>query len=348
MRVVTCPDFRDTNPYQKLLATAVSHQNITVLWGGYGRFALLKALKQKPDLIHLHWIAPFWLDRNPLRSRLSALRFLAEVQLVKRRGIKLVWTIHNLQDHERTNPCLEHAVNRQLCRLVDRVIVHCAAAEATVLQTYRLSAAFHRKIAIIQHGNFIGVYENKISQTTVRKRLHLPLNATVFLYFGQIRPYKGVPSLIRAFRQIGIDDAHLLIVGQPANAAMAASLHDVCGNHPRVHLHLKFIPDAEIQQFMNAADIVVLPFRDISTSSTVILGMSFGKAIITPSIGCLPETLDVQGCHFYDPTANELAQTLQQMVGIDWRRMGEHNLEMARRMNWNDIGRQTAELYQRI
>jgi glycosyltransferase involved in cell wall biosynthesis len=348
MRVLICPDFRATNPYQQLLATAVSHQNITVLWGKHGRFTLLKSLRYKPDLIHLHWTAPFWLDGHPLRSRVAALRFLAELLEAKRRGVKLVWTAHNLHDHERTNPRLEHAVNRWLCRLVDRVLVHCAAAETAVLQTYRLPAAFRRHITVTGHGNFIGVYENGVSRAKARRRFSLPAEAPVFLFFGQIRPYKGVPALLDAFRRLEMAAAHLLIAGRPADAALAASLREASREHPRIGLHLRFIPDAAIQHFMNAADVVVLPFRDISTSSTVILAMSFGKAIVAPPFGCLPQILDERGCCFYDPGEEGLAEALRQVRMADWGRMGRHNLALARRLDWDEIGRRTAEVYRRL
>lgn len=348
MRVLMCPDFRATNPYQRLLAAAVSQHNITVQWGEHGRFALLRSLQQKPDLIHLHWTAPFWLDAHPLRSRAAALRFLAELLLVRQQGVKLVWTLHNLQNHERTNPRLEHAVNRQIGRLVDHVLVHCAAAETAVVQTYHLPPAFRRKLTTTGHGSFIGVYDNAISRTAARQRLHLPPDDLVFLFFGQIRPYKGVPALIHAFRQINLPQAHLLIVGWAIDRRMVNSLREISAGMARIQLHLEFIPDTAVQQFMNAADILVLPFRDISTSSTLILGMSFAKALVAPALGCLPQTVDAQGCCFYDGTTGGLAAALRQAAASDWRQMGQHNLELARQMDWDEIGRRTAEVYRRL
>ena len=345
MRVLMCPDFRPTNPYQQLLATSVSRHNINVHWGGYGRFALLQSLRQKPDLIHLYWTAPFWLDAHPLRSRVSALRFLAELLLVKQQGIKIVWTLHCLQNHERTNPRLEHAVNRQIYRLVDHVLVDYPAMKPAILQTYRLPTSFRHKMTTTGHGSFIGVYDNTISQAAARRQLSLPPDALVYLFCGQIRPYKGIPALIQAFRQLEMPKAHLLIAGQPANADLANTLREACSSHPRIHLHLGFIPDSAIQQYMNAADVVVLPFQDIASSGTMILGMSFAKALVAPAIGCLPQTVDAQGCIFYDGSANGLAAALQQVVAADLQRMGRHNLELAQQMDWDDIGQQTAEVY---
>lgn len=347
MRVLMCPDFRETNPYQRLLATAVSH-HITVQWGEHGRFALLRSLRQKPDLIHLHWTAPFWLDAHPLRSRIAALRFLAELLLVKQQGVKLVWTLHNLHDHECTNPRLEHAVNRQIARLVDHVIVHCAAEETAVLQTYHLPPTFRHKLTTTGHGSFIDVYDNTISRTAARQQLHLPPDNLVFLFFGQIRPYKGVPALIHAFRQLDLPQAYLLIVGKSADEQIANSLRKASAGQPHIRLYLEFVPDTAVQQFMNATDVLVLPFRDISTSSTLILGMSFAKALVTPALGCLPQMVDAQGCCFYDGTTTGLVAALRQVATTDWRQMGQRNLELARQMNWDEIGRQTAEVYWRI
>jgi len=344
-----CPDFRATNPYQELLAASLAEHNINVSWGReFGRFAIYKAIKYHPclDLIHLHWSSPFWLDSHPIKSRLAALRFLTEIAWAKMQGVKLVWTIHNIQDHEWTNPILERNVNRKICRLVDHIIVHCEASEAAVLHDYRLSERFRQKISIVGHGNLIDFYENRMTQSTARQQLQIPSDHLVLLYFGRIRPYKGVPELIKAFHQLDASQIHLIIAGQVTSADAELALQNECRDHPHIHLYPRFVPDTVVQRFMNAADVVVLPFLDIVASSTVILGMSFGKAIVTPMLGCLSETLDVRGCVFYDPHDKQgLVAALRQISSSNWQRMGSWNLELAKMMNWSSIGRMTAEIY---
>ena len=51
-------------------------------------------------------------------------------------------------------------------------------------------------------------------------------------------------------------------------------------------LALRYIPDAELQVWLRAADVVVLPFRDILTSGSAILALSFGRAVVAPALGC--------------------------------------------------------------
>lgn len=61
------------------------------------------------------------------------------------------------------------------------------------------------------------------------------------------------------------------------------------------------IDDFVLKDYMKAADVMVLPYRDIINSGSAILGMSFGKAIIAPHLGCIPEILKSEGGILYDP-----------------------------------------------
>lgn len=72
-------------------------------------------------------------------------------------------------------------------------------------------------------------------------------------------------------------------------------------DNPRIHLHARRIPDEELQLFYNAADVVVLPFKQILTSGSLVLAMSFGKAVVTPHLESLLEILPEEGVKWFDP-----------------------------------------------
>src|SRR5690606_40109602 len=99
-------------------------------------------------------------------------------------------------------------------------------------------------------------------------------------------------------------NAELVIAGAPLNAQVEKDVRDAATSQ-HVHLHPHFVPDAEIQVYMNAADAVVLPYHDVLTSGAVVLAMSFGKACIAARIGCIPDMLDDAGAILYDPDRSD-------------------------------------------
>jgi glycosyltransferase involved in cell wall biosynthesis len=99
---------------------------------------------------------------------------------------------------------------------------------------------------------------------------------------------------------------------------------------------------------MNACDVVVLPYRDIFTSGSVFLAMSFGRACIAPHKGCIGEVLDDSGAFLYDSDEG-LLQVLHYAIEkkADLPRMGKHNLQLAEQLlSWSNLAKMTLDVYQ--
>jgi glycosyltransferase involved in cell wall biosynthesis len=186
--------------------------------------------------------------------------------------------------------------------------------------------------------------------------LHLPLTVnhsplTVFLFLGLLRPYKGLEELLPAFRSLPDPNAALLIAGRPRPSDYAAHLAEQAAYDPRVLLHPHFVPVDEVQVWMNAADAVVLPYRQITTSGAAMLAWSFGKPVIAPALPAFLEPMAAAPFLglLYDPAApNGLADVLRQAVAIDWQTHHQPILAWARQFDWPGIGDQFAALYQQV
>jgi glycosyltransferase involved in cell wall biosynthesis len=210
-------------------------------------------------------------------------------------------------------------------------------------------------IAVIPHGHYIDAYPNTVTRADARRARHLPLtigrsSSTVFLFFGLIRPYKGLEELLPAFHSLGDANAVLLIAGRSRPSDYAARLAAQAGPDPRVVWHPHFVPNDEVQGWMNAADIVALPYRQITTSGAAMLAWSFGKPVIAPALPAFTEPM--RAAPFlgllYDPADPAgLAEALRQATQTDWQRQREPILAWARQFDWPGIGRQMASLYQR-
>jgi beta-1,4-mannosyltransferase len=213
------------------------------------------------------------------------------------------------------------------------------------MSIYRMAA--YSRATVIPHGNYIHIYENVIDKMQARKQLRLNTEDIVYLYFGQIRPYKGTLELIDTFRKLDAPRTELLIAGSPYNNEIVEDILKRCNKNENIKTILKFIPDDEIQIYMNASDIVALPYKDILTSGAVMLAMSFGKPIIAPLIGCIPDVLDNEGGLLYNPSDdNGLLEAMRHALDADLIKMGKHNLELAKQLQWDDIAKRTYKIYQ--
>ena len=105
-----------------------------------------------------------------------------------------------------------------------------------------------------------------------------------------------------------------------------------------------------MQLYMNSADVMVFPYRDILTSGGIIMAMSFGKAIIAPYLGCISDTLDSSGSFLYDTSdKNGLLKAMREAVNSKskMKAMGRHNLDLAKKLDWESIAKSTYKVYEK-
>ena len=100
-------------------------------------------------------------------------------------------------------------------------------------------------------------------------RSSLEENASIVLFFGQIRPYKNIPELIRVFSRLQRTDARLLIVGGVSNDRLEREVREAASDE-RVLLRLGPIPDDQLHRYLAAATLVVLPYREILNSGSAL------------------------------------------------------------------------------
>ncbi len=205
------------------------------------------------------------------------------------------------------------------------------------------------KVRVIPHGHYRGAYPDTISRTEARERLGLPAAARVVAFTGWLRPYKGVTELVQAFAALPEPYARLVIAGQAVDADYVARLETLTAADPRARLDLGFLPDEELQVYLRAADVVACPFLEIFTSGSVLLAMSFERAVIAPRRGCVPETLDEAGGILYDADDPQgLEGALRVAMRADLASMGRHNGERLERFDWSHVAEATLATYRHV
>ncbi|WP_336328788.1 glycosyltransferase family 4 protein [Halovenus sp. HT40] len=303
------------------------------------------------DILQIDWPYPHYLIRNSdsdalnkIFTVLRAVTFLLDLLVVSVLPIKLVRVVHNKRHHEKIYPRVERVVNELNFLVADAITVKCTRAGDIVDSHY--TAASVDKMHVIPDGNYIPAYENTVSMEVARDELSIPDDEFVFLFFGHIREYKGVPDLLETFPDLDRSDARLWIVGNPKTDDLEAEI-TALAQQDDVETVLEYIPDDRVQYYMNAADVLVLPYRDILNSGAVYAGLSFGLPVVTPAIGCLPETVPPENEFLYDPTRDRaLLQELERAYDQpDLASIGRANYEYAQDQSWDRVAQRVTDMY---
>jgi beta-1,4-mannosyltransferase len=343
LRVIASPAFgnRRWNPYNWLLYSHLGDTGVEV-----HEFTRRRVLRGGHDVLHLHWPEQQLNHPDPVVAGVRTLTLLAQLTWLRRRGTKVVWTVHNLRAHERRYPRFEEWFWGALVRRLDAYI--CLTERSREAALERFPGLRRLPGDVVPHGDYRDAYANDVTRGEARARLALPPEARVLLFVGAIREYKNVPALIEAFGAAPADDAVLVIAGAPADAGLRAAVEERAARDPRVRLHLGFVADDDLQLFLNAADVVVLPYRETLNSGSAILALSFDRPVVIPDSTCGDELREVAG----EGWVRTYAGTLDGAVLDDALRWATAPARPAapdlEELSWPIIARRTAEVYARV
>lgn len=279
---------------------------------------------------------------------MRVLHFAARLLLARLTGTRIVWTAHDLESPSSRHPLLDRLLTLILPRLAHRTIVHSNTARTRLAAAARIS---DRNLHVIPHGHYIGYYPDSIPRNDARAKLGIGDDEVVFLLFGWVKRYKHIVELIRAFQSLSFADARLVIAGKASDRTFEHEIRTEAAADPRILLHLRSIPDEDVQVFMNASDVAVFPYAPVLTSGAIVLAQSFGKACVVASNSGVEDTEDSNGAFFYDSLAEGgLTRALQ--LAIDHRdrlpQSGAYNRGNAARQSWQDVAEWTLQLYTEI
>jgi len=240
------------------------------------------------DVAHCQWLTVQWLDRHLLPARPTVL------------------TAHDLLPRE---PRLTQArAQRRLYEAVDGVVAHSAYGRGLLVDELGVDAA---KVHVVPHGAF--EYLTQLDGQ-LPAELGEP-DRLVILFFGLLRPYKGVDVLLNAWRRSGLAErAELWVVGRPR-----MSLEPLVDSAPTgLRLVPRFVSDGELAACFRRADAVVLPYsrtERLDFSGVLATALAFGKAIVLTDVGAFSEVAAVGAARLVpadDPAA--LGAALEELI----------------------------------
>ncbi len=254
--------------------------------------ALAFLIRERPEVVVFQW----W-SGTVLHS------YLLLAQAARLLGARVVIEFHEVLDPGEAKVSLAQAYVRRVApfmvRLAHGYIVHSEYDKKLLQMHYDLA---QRPTALIAHGPY-NHYQAPAAELEPQVE---PAPCCNLLFFGLIRPYKGLEDLIRAFEALPEDEnAHyrLTIVGEtwegwntPADLIATSPYRD------RITFVNRYVSDAEVAEFFGKADAVVLPYHRASTSGILHIAMSHGLPVVVTYVGGLAEAVaDYEGALVVPP-----------------------------------------------
>lgn len=271
-------------------------------------------LGRKWDAVHIHML-DFFFPREPGRQRALALAWFFGVvrPWLRLRGIRLVWTCHELQPHEGDRRETMRPVSLRMARAADHVIVHSSAVRRELLDA--VGPALARRLHFLPLGDHAPYYTPYSGSVDPAHRQPSRDHFT-FSTIGYHRPNKGTDRIVDAFRQVARPDVRLVVAGHCENGAYREALERMARGDGRITLRLGSLTDDEVVTLHADADAVVFGFRECPTTASVVTAMSLGRPVVVPALGHIYDIVDARHGWLYAPgeDVDTLAAALEAAV----------------------------------
>jgi glycosyltransferase involved in cell wall biosynthesis len=268
------------------------------------------------DVVHFQWLAAQPVD----------------VRLLPAFRRPLVLTAHDVLPRE-PRPGQREA-QRRLYDRVDAVVVHSEHGRGRLVEELGVPAG---KVRVIPHGVLRPAGDDGLPPELAA------VEGPVALFFGLLRPYKGLDVLLDAWR--GIGGAELWVVGMPR---MDTSVLRAAAP-PGVRFVERFVPDGQVAALFRRADLAVLPYREIDQSGVLFTALGAGTPLVLSAVGGFPEVAAHGAAELVAPgDAGALHHALQRLLGDPAARArlaAGARRAAAERYGWDAIARRHLELY---
>ena len=264
---------------------------------------------------------------------------------------KIIVTAHNVMPHEHKKP--DYLSRKLVYKVSHAIIAHSNFIKNELQNKFPINA---EKISVIPHGNFdYYLPEKALSIHQARVTLGLSAEDHVLLFFGYIRTYKGLDSLLEAFEYAARKDKRLklVIAGMPHSTELLKKYRSIIKASDfadRIVTRLEFIPVEDIPNYLISANLIALPYINIYHSGLIHLAYSFAKPVIATKVGDFGEmVVDNRSGFLVDRNdSQKLAVTINTAFG-DLEKlssMGEYAKDLSNTLySWENIAKSTLELY---
>jgi len=311
-----------SNPYVVQLVRALESEGIAVRY-----FSWKTAFSGKYDVFHIHWPEQLYARRRRIGTAWALLGLITLLFTLRVRRIPVVRTLHNQAPHD-----VRGKVHRFAYRAVER------STRVTIVldKAHLLDVA--RQVAI-PHGHYIDWMSAYPKKRVQPNRV---------LFFGLIRPYKNVESLISAFGGVHTDGAALEIVGQPATRAYGEAIIKLAHRNHGITVRLKYVDDADLVSEITRSQLIVLPYGDLYNSGSLILALSLKRPVLVPDSPIARSIAAEVGDGWITLYSGELSSSALESALEDRKIDSGNDAPDLTERSWADAGKHHSRLYRRV
>lgn len=223
----------------------------------------------KPDIVHLQWFSLPWLE-------------WIYVNGIKKKS-KLIITVHDVIPFD-NRPFEMQCLNKIYSR-ADMLVMHTESSKKLFNKTYSAMTP----ISVVTQGFCLKRDYTKIDSILAKKHFGIPDDAVVFLYYGTIRPSKGLDILIKAIHSAHDENKKIYLLAAGAfHKVNEEEYKNLVKNELKSEystINFGFVPQDEEKWYFSAADVVCLPYLEVTQSGVAQLGLMYDLPIIATMIG---------------------------------------------------------------
>jgi glycosyltransferase involved in cell wall biosynthesis len=308
------------------------------------------AARAKPQIFHILWNYKF-----PLFDRTLLMLYY------KILGKRIVFTAHNVNAAERDGDesVLNRLSLRSQYRLADHIFVHTDKMKHSLLHEFGVK---EEAVSVIPFGINNSVPDTELTPKQAKQQLGIGSSEKTILFFGRIRPYKGLDYLVAAFRQLALQDEsyRLIIAGEPKKESLSywREIQETIerqGIGKQIIERIGFLADEQTELYFKAADVLILPYKEVFQSGVLFLAYSFGLPVIATDVGSLRDDI-VEGetgylCKPCDEV--DLSRTIgmyfesELYQALDHRRSKIKDI-VGERNSWGGVADKTCNVYAQL
>jgi beta-1,4-mannosyltransferase len=294
IRVVSYPD-DDRNPYFAQFYRALEPYGVTVAYTNRIDDRMLSNPERPFDVLHFHWGLEHiwrWRKRGRMWEFLSLMGWARFLLLARRKGVRVVWTAHELAPPEdgRWFDVLGYAM---CAHAADLCICHSGHVRRLLRRRFGVSA---RKVVSLPIGTNFDTMPAPAGRVAASAEFGVSATSRLLVCFGDLRPRKGIEIAVRAVELLG--NLYELVVAGSAPAsiheAWVRDLERSCRAIPNVRVRIERLPEQALATLLGAADCVLLPYLQIFGSSALSLSLALGRGVVASDLPYFREVLALE------------------------------------------------------
>ena len=293
----------------------------------------LQLKRDRPDLIIVRYWIPFLAPCLGMICRIAK----------SNKHTKVIAIVDNMVPHEKRMG--DKMLTRYFAKSVDGFITMSNKVSEDVKQ-------FSTKPIVLSPHPIFNHFGEAISKEAARKILNIGVDEKIILFFGYIRPYKGLDLLLNAMATNAIKHANikLLIVGEFYEDAQP--YHDLIKTlalEERLIIHLEFVPDNEVKNYVCAADFIIQPYKNATQSGVTPLAYYFEKPMLVTNVGALADSVpNGKVGEVVEPNADAIAKGIETLYNNGAAYYADNIKEEMKKYSWSQMADNFILLHQKL